>query len=69
LCNTFYKIVFLKRIQDETNIILSVVKPPGKTSYGFVIPQNIAQDVMDNIDNITRNVKLQLLDAGSNVIV
>jgi hypothetical protein len=68
-CNTFYKIVFLKRIPDETNIILSVVKPPGKTSYGFVIPQNIAQDVMDNIDNITRNVKLQLLDAGSNVIV
>jgi hypothetical protein len=68
-CNTFYQIVFLKRIPDETSVILNVVKPPGKTSYGFIIPQNISQDVINNIDNITKNVKLQLLDAGSNVIV
>jgi hypothetical protein len=68
-CNTFYKIVFLKRVPDETSVILSTVKPPGKTSYGFIIPQNISQDVINNIDNITKNVKLQLLDAGSNVIV
>jgi len=67
-CNKFYKIVFLKRIPDETNIILNLVKPPGKTSYGFIIPQNLSQNVLDNIDNITKNVKLQLLDAGSNVI-
>jgi hypothetical protein len=69
LCNKFYKIVFLKRIPDETNIILNLVKPPGKTSYGFIIPQNLSQNVLNNIDNITKNVKLQLLDAGSNVIV
>jgi hypothetical protein len=69
LCNKFYKIVFLKRIPDETNIILNLVKPPGKTSYGFTIPQNLSQNVLNNIDNITKNVKLQLLDAGSNVIV
>jgi hypothetical protein len=68
-CNTFYKIIFLKRIPDETSVILNLVKPPGKTSYGFIIPQNISLDVMNNIDNITKNVKLQLLDAGSNVIV
>jgi hypothetical protein len=67
-CNKFYKIVFLKRIPDETNIILNLVKPPGKTSYGFIIPQNLSQNVLNNIDNITKNVKLQLLDAGSNVI-
>jgi hypothetical protein len=67
-CNKFYKIVFLKRIPDETNIILNLVQPPGKTSYGFIIPQNLSQNVLDNIDNITKNVKLQLLDAGSNVI-
>jgi hypothetical protein len=68
-CNKFYKIVFLKRVNDETNIIVNLIKPEGKTSYGFSIPQNIAADVMDNIDNITKNVKLQLVDAGSNVIV
>ena len=68
-CNTFYKIVFLKRIPDETSVIINLIKPPGKTSYGFIIPQNISSDVMNNIDNITKNVKLQLLDAGSNVII
>ena len=68
-CNTFYKIIFLKRVPDETSVILNLIKPPGKTSYGFIIPQNISLDVMNNIDNITKNVKLQLLDAGSNVIV
>ena len=68
-CNTFYQIVFLKRVPDETSVILNLVKQPGKTSYGLIIPENISQDVMNNIDNITKNVKLQLLDAGSNVIV
>lgn len=68
-CNTFYQIAFLKRVPDETSVILNLIKPPGKTSYGFIISQNISQAVMDNIDNITKNVKLQLLDAGSNVIV
>jgi hypothetical protein len=68
-CGTFYKIVFLKRVPDETSVIINLIKPPGKTSYGFIIPQNISSDVMNNIDVITKNVKLQLLDAGSNVIV
>ena len=63
-CNKFYKIVFLKRINDETNIIVNLVKPEGKTSYGFSIPQNIAQSVLDNIDVITVNTKQQLIDAG-----
>ena len=66
-CNKFYKIVFLKRINDETNIIINLVKPEGKTSYGFSIPQNIAQSVLDNIDVITVNTKQQLIDAGINL--
>jgi hypothetical protein len=69
ICNGFFKIIFLKRLRDETSVILNLIKPPGKTSYGFIIPQNISSDVMNNIDNITKNVKLQLPDAGSNVIV
>jgi hypothetical protein len=59
--------VFLKRINDETNIIVNLVKPEGKTSYGFSIPQNIAQSVLDNIDVITVNTKQQLIDAGINL--
>ena len=66
-CNKFYRIVFLKRINDETNIIVNLIKPNGKTSYGFSIPQNIAQSVLNNIDVITVNTKQQLIDAGINL--
>lgn len=66
-CNKFYKIAFLKRINDETNIIIDLTKPDGKTSYGFSIPQNIAQSVLNNIDVITINTKQQLIDAGINL--
>jgi len=67
LCNKFYKIVFLKRINDETNMIINLVKPQGKTSYGFTIPENLASDVLNNIDAITYNTKQQLIDAGINL--
>jgi hypothetical protein len=66
-CNKFYKIAFLKRVNDETNIIVNLTKPDGKTSYGFSIPQNIAQNVLNNIDVITVNTKQQLIDAGINL--
>jgi len=66
-CNKFFKIVFLKRINDETNIIINLTKPEGKTSYGFSIPDNIAQDVLNNIDVITTNTKQQLIDAGIDI--
>ena len=67
-CNKFYKLVFLKRINDETNIILNLIKPNGKTSYGFSIPENLSLDVLNNIDVITVNTKQQLIDAGINLI-
>jgi hypothetical protein len=66
-CNKFFKIIFLKRVNDETNIIVNLIKPNGKTSYGFSIPQNIAQNVLNNIDVITVNTKQQLIDAGINL--
>ena len=69
LCNKFYKVVFLKRLPDETNIIINLTKPQGKTSYGFVLPSNISKTLLDNIDAVTKNSKQQLIDAGSNVIV
>jgi hypothetical protein len=66
-CGKFYKILFLKRVIDETNIIIELPKPPGKTSYGFSIPQNIDPAVLANIDVITRNVNSQLIDVGVGV--
>ena len=67
-CSKFYKILFLKRTIDETNIIINLPKPPGKTSYGFSIPQNISPTVLANIDVITTNVNRQLVDVGVGVI-
>jgi hypothetical protein len=67
LCNKFFKIIFFKRVNDETNIIINLVKPNGKTSYGFVIPDNIIKNLLDNIDTITTNTKQQLIDAGIDI--
>jgi hypothetical protein len=63
VCNTFYKIIFLKRVPDETSITLNLIKPSGQTSYGLAIPTNVNQTVLDNIDTITKYMKQQLIDA------
>ena len=67
LCGKYYRILFLKRIIDETSVILNFPKPSGKTSYGFIIPQNISQLILDNIDQINKNVNQQLIDVGIGV--
>ena len=58
------KILFLKRLKDETNTIINFIKRDGKTSYGFSIPENIHPDVFKNIDTITREVKSKMLEGG-----
>lgn len=58
---TYRRFLLLTRIEDETNSYIVYTKRPGQTSYGFVIPQNLASDVLANIDTITREVKQKLL--------
>ena len=62
---TYKRFLILSRQNDETNIILSFIKRSGKTSYGFLIPENISQAVIGNIDTITREVKQKLLNDQS----
>ena len=69
LCNKFYRILFLKRTQDETSVILDFPKPAGKTSYGYIISQNINPAVIDNIEQINKNVNQQLIDVGINTTI
>lgn len=57
----YKRILLLSRIEDETNSYIIYTKRPGQTSYGFIIPQNIAPDVLANIDVITKEVKQKLL--------
>ena len=59
--NTFKRMTFLTRVEDETNIILEFKKKSGKTSYGFVIPENIDPAVLKNIDIISKEVQSKLL--------
>ena len=59
---TYTRFLVLSRRQDETNVILSFTKRDGKTSYGFLIPDNISPAVLANIDTITKEVKQKLLN-------
>jgi hypothetical protein len=61
----YRRFLLLSRIKDETNVILNFVKRDGKTSYGFLIADNISSNVLDNIDTITREVKQKLLNDQS----
>jgi cold shock CspA family protein len=62
---TYTRFLLLSRRPDETNTILSFTKRDGKTSYGFLIPEDIDQDVLANIDTITKEVKQKLLNDQS----
>ena len=56
-----YQVLILKRYRDEQNIIISYTKPPGQTSYGFLIPNTISPTVIDNINTLQAAVQTQLL--------
>lgn len=63
LTNKSYKrLLILSRQPDETNVILNFSKKDGKTSYGFLIPENLEKDMLVNIDTITREVKQKLIN-------
>jgi hypothetical protein len=69
ISGSFQRFLVLSRLEDETSAFLTFRKREGSTSYGFTIPQNIAADVLDNIDTITREVKQKLLSDQSQVTI
>jgi hypothetical protein len=60
--NTLNKFLILTRIKDETNASIVYKKRSGKTSYGFILPDNLSPEVLANIDTITREVKQKLIN-------
>ena len=52
-------------IQTITHIILNFIRRDGKTSYGFLIPEDINKSVLYNIDTITKEAKQKLLNDQS----
>ena len=60
--NTYDKIVFTKRVPDETTMILQGKKNPGKTSYGFAIPENINPTILKNANTLQSTIQSQILN-------
>jgi hypothetical protein len=58
---TFNEFSILKRIQNETIVLLNFTKNSGQTSYGLLIPDNLHPDVVKNINTITKEVKTKLI--------
>jgi hypothetical protein len=57
--------LILSRLEDETSAYLTFKKRDGKTSYGFLIPNDISPEVLANIDTITKEVKQKLINEQS----
>jgi hypothetical protein len=66
---TYKRFLILSRVEDETNAYATFKKRDGTTSYGFIIPSNIAPSVLANIDTITKEVKLKLLADQSGITI
>ena len=49
--------IFLSKIPDETNIILTFEKKPGQTSQGVIVPEDITPPLKKETGNIIRGLK------------
>ena len=67
--NTLNNFLILTRIKDETNASIIYKKRSGKTSYGFILPDNLSPEVLAKIDTITREVKQKLINEQQTVEV
>lgn len=53
--------LLLRRYDDEQNVILTFNKPPGQTSYGFLIADTTSPQITNNINTLQAAVQSQLL--------
>jgi hypothetical protein len=58
--------LLLRRFNDEQNVILTYNKPNGATSYGFLLPETVSPEVVNNINRLQANVQAQLLSTQAN---
>ena len=63
---TYKRLIVVKRYEDEQNVILQYKKPPGDTSYGFLIPETISEEVLLKINTLQSSVQTQLLSTQAN---
>lgn len=55
------RFVILKKVEDETNIVLDFAKQPGRTSSGIILPADIPKSLQERAGNIVKELKSQNL--------
>jgi len=55
------RFVILKKIKDETNIVLNFEKQPGQTSTGIIFPADLPINLQNKAGNIVKELKSQNL--------
>jgi len=55
------RFILLKKVEDETNIVLNFKKQEGRTSSGIVLPADIPQPLQERAGNIVKELKSQNL--------
>lgn len=60
--NTFSEIIFIRKILDETVVVLNFRKTIGSTSYGYLLPETLNPNVLKNINKINKEVKEKLIN-------
>ena len=55
------RFILLKKVEDETNIVLNFKKQEGRTSSGIVLPADVPQSLQDRAGNIVKELKSQNL--------
>ena len=55
------RFIILKKVEDETNIVLNFEKQPGQTSTGIILPADLPQPLQDKAGNIVKELKAQNL--------
>jgi hypothetical protein len=60
--NLYQKAAFIKKQPDESSIILQGRKREGKTSYGFLVPQDINPYILQNINTLQSTIQSQILN-------
>jgi hypothetical protein len=60
--NNYQRLVFIKKQPDESIVILQGKKRPGKTSYGFLVPQDINPYILQNINTLQSSIQSQILN-------
>ena len=60
--NNYQKIAFIKKQPDESVVILQGKKRTGKTSFGFLTPQDVNPYILQNINTLQSTIQSQILD-------